>query len=69
MQKVFDFVLLGNASVSKGFNFNDNYLKVLGTGWYMAYFFFNQKNANLESKRFFIKPSSDVARKVKLLYK
>lgn len=67
LKNVFDFVILGNASVSKGDLFSQKFSKVLGTGWYMAYFFFNHEQAKLQSKKFFINPSVDVARKVNFI--
>lgn len=64
LQNLFNYVILGNASVSKGDTFKQNYSKFIGTGWYMAYFFFNQKEAKTQSKKFFINPSAEIARKV-----
>ena len=64
LQNVYDFVTLGNASVFKGEKFKEEFSKFFGTGWYMAYFFFNLKEAKTESKKFFINPSTEVARKV-----
>ena len=64
LQGLFDFVILGNASVSRGFTFDNNYLKFLGTGYYMAYFFFNQRKAALESKKFAIKAEFELTRRV-----
>jgi hypothetical protein len=66
LDKVFEFVILGNASVSKGDSFKENFSKVLGTGWYMAYFFFNSKEAKIQTKKFFINPSTDIARKANI---
>jgi hypothetical protein len=63
LQKVFNMVILGNASVSKGHGeFNSKYSKILGTGWYFAYFFFNKKKANIQSIKFTINPNYDIAK-------
>jgi hormone-sensitive lipase len=63
LQKVFDMIILGNASVSKGHGeFNSKYSKILGTGWYFAYFFFNKKKANIQSIKFSINPNYDIAK-------
>ena len=65
LQQVFDMIILGNASVSKGHNqFDSKYLKILGSGWYMAYFFFNKKQASIQSIKFSINPNFDVAHKI-----
>lgn len=65
LQQVFNAIILGNSSVSKGYGeFNSNYLKVLGTGWYMAYFFFNKKKANIQNIKFSINPNFKVAQKI-----
>ena len=64
LQHLFDYVILGNASISKGDKFQENYSKFIGTGWYMAYFFFNKKEAIIQSRKLFINPSAEIARKV-----
>ena len=64
LQHLFDYFILGNASISKGDKFQENYSKFIGTGWYMAYFFFNKKEAIIQSKKLFINPSAEIARKV-----
>lgn len=61
---LFNFVKLGNASISRGFTFENNYLKFIGTGYYMAYFFFNQSKADLESKKFAIRAEFELTRRV-----
>ena len=55
---------LSNAAVSSGFKFAPNYLKVLGTGYYMAYYFFNSKSAAREVKNFAVNPKFDVAHRM-----
>jgi len=65
LQQVFDMIILGNASVSKGHNeFDSKYLRILGSGWYMAYFFFNKKKANIQSIKFAINPNFEIAHKI-----
>src|SRR5690606_23911426 len=58
LQQVFNMVILGNASMSKGHDVfkNHNYLQMLGSGWYFAYFFFNKKQASIQSIKFAINP-------------
>lgn len=64
MQNLFDFVILGNASIAQGYTYKHKYLKILGSGYYMAYFFFNRKRAHLVNKKFNIKPDFETARAV-----
>jgi hypothetical protein len=65
LQNVYDMVILGNASMSKGHNeFSGKFSKILGTGWYFAYFFFNKKQANIQSIKFAINPDYEVAQKI-----
>jgi len=54
-------VILGNASVSKGFTgFSATPMKIIGTGWYMAYYFFNKKRAKTQSLKFSINPDLEI---------
>jgi hormone-sensitive lipase len=64
IQKFISLIIMGNASVHKGFSFENNYMKFIGTGYYIAYFFFNRKRALLESKKFALKPQLELSRKV-----
>jgi hypothetical protein len=65
LNKLFNFIMLANSSVSRGYTFSqNNYLKFLGTGYYMAYFFFNKKKAKIESKKFAIKAEFELCRQV-----
>lgn len=64
IQKFISLITMGNASIHKGFSFENNYLKFIGTGYYIAYFFFNRQRALLESKRFSLKPQLELSRKV-----
>jgi hormone-sensitive lipase len=64
IQNLTSFVTLGNASIYKGFSFENKYMKYIGTGYYMAYFFFNRKRAHLDSKKFSLKPEFELSRKV-----
>lgn len=65
LQHVFNMVILGNASLSKGFDaFKSNYLQIIGSGWYFAYFFFNKKQASIQSLKFSINPNFEVANKI-----
>src|SRR5690242_19929928 len=64
MRNLISFVILSNASVSKGFAYENKIIKFFGTGYYMAYYFFNKKNASLESKRFVLKGDNELNRAV-----
>ena len=64
MKELFNFIILGNAAVSKGHEITTDYLKILGTSFYFAYFFFNSKKAKLQSQKYSLKPNFDIAKKV-----
>jgi hypothetical protein len=64
LRNLISFVILSNASVSKGFAYENKIIKFFGTGYYMAYYFFNKKNASLESKRFVLKGDNELNRAV-----
>jgi len=64
MKDVFNFVILGNAAVSKGNEFSAEYLKVLGTSFYFAYFFFHSSKAKIQSQKYALQPNFEVAKKV-----
>ena len=50
--------------MSKGYQFTDRFIRGLGIGWYLTYYFFNQRKAILQCKEFFISPKAEIARKV-----
>ncbi len=64
LQSLFDLICVSNAAVSSGYKYNSNYLKILGTGYFMAYYFFNSKRANLEVKKSSFNPKFEVAQRV-----
>jgi hypothetical protein len=64
MRNLINFVIMSNASVSKGFAYENKIMKFFGTGYYMAYYFFNKKHASLESKRFILKGDNELNRAV-----
>jgi hormone-sensitive lipase len=64
LQNLLDLIVLGNASISKANNFNNKYLKFFGAGYYMAYYFFNKKFASIQSKRFSVRPETELSRMV-----
>ena len=64
MKNLCNQVILASAAVSKGYQYNDKYLRALGIGWFFTYYFFNQKKANLQCKKFFINPRADIARSI-----
>ncbi len=56
-------MILGNASVSTAFRgFSFTAMKILGTGWYMAYYFFNKKRAKIQSLKFNINPDLEITK-------
>ena len=60
-----EFVVLGNASVSKAFtNFTATPMKVLGTGWFMAYYFFNKKQSKIQAMKFSNKPDFEIQKMI-----
>ncbi len=65
LQKVFDVVNLGYASVSKSFSeYNNDIMRTATTGFYMAYYFFNKKKAQTQSKKFLMNPDSTVSQTI-----
>lgn len=55
---------VSNAAVYTGFKFREKFFKVLGTGYFLAYFFFNTKHAEIQSKRFSVNPKFEIAHRV-----
>ena len=52
---------VSNAAISTGLKYNSKYLKILGTGYFMAYYFFNSRHADREVKKFSINPKFEIA--------
>ena len=50
MKKTYKMVGLSNAAMSSGMNYKSDILKILGTGYFMTYYFFSSKNAKLQLK-------------------
>jgi hormone-sensitive lipase len=55
---------LSNAAVFNGYKFQPTYLKILGTGYFLAYFFFNSKQAELHNKSYSVQPSFEISHRV-----
>ncbi len=64
MEEVFNFVILGNAAVSKGYEFHSEYLKILGTSFYFAYYYFHSSKAKIQCQKYSLHPNFEVAKKV-----
>jgi len=64
MKHLNGFIILGNASVSRGFVEQNEFFKFFKTGYYMTYFFFNKKSAYRESKKFTLKNNPELNRAV-----
>lgn len=55
---------MSNAALSSGYKYRQDYLNVLGTGFFMAFYFFNSKGAQIEVKKFALNPDHKVALKM-----
>ncbi len=55
---------MGYASVNRGFVEKNRFFKFIKTGMFMTYFFFNDKNAKTESKKFCLKNDPTLNRAV-----
>ena len=65
INNLLEFVTIGNASVSKGFKgFTGIPMRVVSIGWYMIYYYFNKKGANLQSMKFSINPDLDIMKTI-----
>ena len=58
------FIILGNASVSRGYVEQNEFFKFFKTGYYMTYYFFNKKSAYRESKKFNLQNNPELNRAV-----
>jgi len=64
LQKLFEFVSIGNASITTGHQINNDILKFIGTGFYFAFYFFNKNQAVKDTKKSFLNSNFDLSRKV-----
>ena len=64
LQKLFDLVSVGSASISTGNTYRDDIMKFIGTGFFLAFYFFNKKEAAKETKKSFLTSNFDLSRKV-----
>lgn len=64
IQNLFEFVSIGNASITTGHQINNDILKFVGTGFYFAFYFFNKKQAVKDTKKSFLTSNFDLSRKV-----
>ena len=64
LQKLFDFVSIGNASIATSHQIDNDVLKFIGTGFYFAFYFFNKNQAVKDTKKSFLNSNFDLSRKV-----
>lgn len=64
IEKIFDLIMIGNASVNKSFNKEKDKIKLLKSGFYMAYFSMFKDKAMHTYHQFSIQPSFRVGRQV-----
>ena len=64
INKVFDMIILGSACVSKSLEIEPGVSRTLGTGFYMAHYFFNRKSATLQAQKINIDPNVQDVRQV-----
>ncbi len=64
LQKLFEVVSVGNASITTGNQINNEILKYIGTGFFFAFYFFNKKEAVKDTKKSFLTSNFDLSRKV-----
>lgn len=64
IQIIYDMISLSTSFVSKSFDIDNKVLKVFGTGFYMANYFFRKKSSDIQYKRFMTNPTIDVLREV-----
>jgi hypothetical protein len=57
-------VNLSNAAVAKGQKFKKSFYKAIGTGFFLAFYYFNKDHAEIETKRLAVNPKFEVAHKV-----
>jgi len=56
--------MVSNAALSSGYKYKVEYLKVLGIGFFLAFYFFNSKGAQIQVKKFSLNPDHEVAIKM-----
>jgi len=59
-----DLVYVSNAALSSGYRYHQDYLNVIGTGFFMAFYFFNSKGAQIQVKKFSLNPDHKIALKM-----
>jgi len=64
LQKLFEVVSIGNASITTSNKIDNEILKFIGTGFYFAFYFFNKKQAMTDTKKSFLTSNFDLSRKV-----
>jgi len=56
--------MVSNAALSSGYKYKVETLKVLGIGFFLAFYFFNSKGAQIQVKKFSLNPDNEVALKM-----
>lgn len=64
--KLIDFVVLANAALSKGYKFEGNFLKVIGTSVYFAFYFIFGEMKRKQNKIFSLNPDKEVVKRVNI---
>jgi hypothetical protein len=63
LSKLFENVSIGNASIFEGENYNNQIFKFFGTGYFLAFYFFNKKQAVKDTKKSFLYSNFELSRK------
>ena len=64
LDKVFEMIILANSSVDKSLCRKENSLKLIKSGFYMAYFFLFKEKAKVNFEKYLLKPNFNVSRQV-----
>jgi hypothetical protein len=64
LQELFEFISIGNSSIYEGDNLGHEILKIFGTSFNFAFYFFNKKLAIEDTKKSFLNSNFHLSRKV-----
>jgi hypothetical protein len=64
LQNLFEFISIGNSSIYEGDNIDNEILKVFGTSFNFAFYFFNKIRAVEDTKKSFLNSNFYLSRKV-----
>lgn len=62
--KLINFVLLANAALSKGYKFDGDFLKAVGSGIHFMFYFIFGELKHKQNKIFSLNPDKEVVKKV-----